>query len=1380
METLGAIEIMTNDCLVPTTPLDVSPQVPVSDFTSLWTGRYLPDHLSHALNGTVSGYIPTRQARGSCVIISTHPSLWFYVARSLGFTITHAWSQDVTFREAMQWAFPEVEFVPEARMLDTHTTDMVFGDFEGVQTITAELITGYWYWQTCPHLLTRTRTSSIQLPSSWTLHSETFVHSSMGGSTNGTHTLFLCVPLHVPLLSGTLSVLPVQPWTPLESAIDAVTSAPAAPAPHMTVMTTPSVKWSGREVWPCGLFPVEHKSTLVRVRCVFNVTTRWGTRALTPFELATLWDVPILLQDYIRSQGWHTLLERFTHIVPGKTLLLGADFLISSRIRGGLRLSDRIPTKGVPREKKLVVPDQEGKKDYEVGREFGAVLKVEGQKHDDAAVPVHLWDSMFQKERALDTCITHPLPKYWRQGIAALREAILLIWRRRRLREWVRSTRRYQEHNHICTHKSWFRLHVTAQYPMGNWSWSDQGRANYMGWYRTRYSIPYFQLSQLPARDCFHRIANCSWWDWDAGSSLFFWKWPLPYQHWARDGQPHYQVGELPAFTKPQDSAKKESDRVKMKKKLDKVRQRFYIEPGPVTSLSHMFYVPKGLEDIRMVYNAASCGLNDALWAPHFGLPTVQQTIRSLLPEYYQCDMDIGEMFLNFPLHTSLRPYAGVDITHVRGKRGKEEDWEVGRERVWERWSRNFMGMTDSPYRSLQLVIVAKHVAYGDRNDDQNPFQWKLVRLNLPGSPDYDPSLPWVAKYRADGHVASDVYIYADDGRLSGHSEGACWAAAKRLCSTFNSLGIQDSSRKRTGPSRKQGPWAGTVVHTEGEVVATVTDVKWEKTRSLIQELQVMLDQGTAATTRSVPRKRLECIRGYLVYVARTYRWMTPYLKGVHLTIDGWRHDRDREGWKKPLHAKQTRLGVWDHEFWMEEEERGKGRLEEETEKEAPELVVAVPRLWADIKALLRLTDTPHPAIAKCRVSTTAVALYLMGDASGQGFGSGLWDGSGLHYEAANWAIHCKDETSNWKEASNLKFRIEALEAKGKLNNAELFVLSDNSVFEGTFYKGHSNSKKLNDIVLDLRMVEMRTGCIIHIIHIAGTRMKRSGMDGLSRGDLLEGMMAGINPLSFIPLELSADARVDGRITRWISSWWQHKNGRAWGGWPLKRLTPDDWFSLHLVKGPRLWIPPPAAMATVVELFNEDRLVHPYIPHVFAVPRLMTHLWRKALSKDADIMFTVNVGASFWPTSMHEPLIVLIVFPISHASNHRGPWTLRGGCAALEAKNRLETGFKNHTLPGRREFYDLERPLLGVRDIQEEWSGTILLKLLEAARTFPPVSSCMVRGVLPCTPPGSISSPDHAAFSRRRRGKRRPSYGGKVGAEVQDSKRRRSPAGNTL
>ena len=68
-------------------------------------------------------------------------------------------------------------------------------------------------------------------------------------------------------------------------------------------------------------------------------------------------------------------------------------------------------------------------------------------------------------------------------------------------------------------------------------------------------------------------------------------------------------------------------------------------ETGTFLSPTHMFYVCKGLNDIRMVYNGTSCGLNLALWAPHFGLPIVQHTLRALLPVYSQCDMDVGESF---------------------------------------------------------------------------------------------------------------------------------------------------------------------------------------------------------------------------------------------------------------------------------------------------------------------------------------------------------------------------------------------------------------------------------------------------------------------------------------------------------------------------------------------------------------------------------------------------------------------------------------------------------------------------------------------------------------------------------------------------------------
>ena len=49
-------------------------------------------------------------------------------------------------------------------------------------------------------------------------------------------------------------------------------------------------------------------------------------------------------------------------------------------------------------------------------------------------------------------------------------------------------------------------------------------------------------------------------------------------------------------------------------------------------------------------------------------------------------------------------------------------------------------------------------------------------------------------------------------------------------------------------------------------------------------------------------------------------------------------------------------------------------------------------------------------------------------------------------------------------------------------------------------------------------------------------------------------------------------------------------------------------FDLHKLEGPRLWIPPPAAAETVMEVFNEDIIAHPKRAHVFVDPRLMAHL----------------------------------------------------------------------------------------------------------------------------------------------------------------------------
>ena len=53
----------------------------------------------------------------------------------------------------------------------------------------------------------------------------------------------------------------------------------------------------------------------------------------------------------------------------------------------------------------------------------------------------------------------------------------------------------------------------------------------------------------------------------------------------------------------------------------------------------------------------------------------------------------------------------------------------------------------------------------GDPKEANNLFAWDHIKLNVPGSKEYDPRLPWVMKVRKDGNLASGVSQYIDDLR---------------------------------------------------------------------------------------------------------------------------------------------------------------------------------------------------------------------------------------------------------------------------------------------------------------------------------------------------------------------------------------------------------------------------------------------------------------------------------------------------------------------------------------------------------------------------------------------------------------------------------------
>jgi hypothetical protein len=57
-------------------------------------------------------------------------------------------------------------------------------------------------------------------------------------------------------------------------------------------------------------------------------------------------------------------------------------------------------------------------------------------------------------------------------------------------------------------------------------------------------------------------------------------------------------------------------------------------------------------------------------------------------------DVDVGDCFLNFMLHPTLRELAGVDLTHYFGKEGQA---------LWDAWQQAAMGVKSSPF---QAVII--------------------------------------------------------------------------------------------------------------------------------------------------------------------------------------------------------------------------------------------------------------------------------------------------------------------------------------------------------------------------------------------------------------------------------------------------------------------------------------------------------------------------------------------------------------------------------------------------------------------------------------------------------------------------------------------------
>ena len=376
----------------------------------------------------------------------------------------------------------------------------------------------------------------------------------------------------------------------------------------------------------------------------------------------------------------------------------------------------------------------------------------------------------------------------------------------------------------------------------------------------------------------------------------------------------------------------------------------------------------------------------------------------------------------------------------------------------------------------------------------------------------------------------------------------------------LNALGQQDSPKKRRQLHQGGSAWDGSIVQVKKDgVYVLVEGSKWQKAKKIIKELLSHFKKEKGDQVVELDFNRLAQCRGFLVHMGMTYTDIIPYLKGIHLTIDCWRGNRNKQGWKVQSERDWLRMvgelgegcraGGWKK--WVSE-------VKTYAYEDHPKLVKAVPRLLGDLKALESLFQGDEPGERLVRGSSIAEVVYGFGDASGLGFGSSWIESSSkkesgvVGYRVGVWREDTEEESSNFRELANLVETLEHKSARGEFDGKEVFFFTDNSTCELAHFKGNSSSEELFKLILRLRVLGMKRKMRLHFIHVAGTCMIDQGTNGLSRGDLTEGVMKGTPMLTFVPLHyllaISRSNSLVGCLKEWL-------------GQDAEVLMEEEWFN---------------------------------------------------------------------------------------------------------------------------------------------------------------------------------------------------------------------------
>ena len=223
------------------------------------------------------------------------------------------------------------------------------------------------------------------------------------------------------------------------------------------------------------------------------------------------------------------------------------------------------------------------------------------------------------------------------------------------------------------------------------------------------------------------------------------------------------------------------------------------------------------------------------------------------------------------------------------------------------------------------------------------------------------------------------------------------------------------------------------------------------------------------------------------------------------------------------------------------------------------------------------------------------------------------------------WATHVHHFSSNWRELRTLVWSLERhLHSKRTdLRRGTVFYFTDNIVTYYVMQNGSSSSPELHKLVRAAKLLELKLGCRIEVVHVPGRLMIVQGSDDLSRGMWIDSERLLRSSLDESMLTLEA-VPFSANFAQWVLSlvgyhpWtsYHHHTGVS------------DWNWNTIFQQLSIWTPSPELGRQSLGHFMDCWVERAHeTAAIFVIPRIMQRDWGNISKHIFDI-------GTFYPTEL--------------------------------------------------------------------------------------------------------------------------------------------------